>query len=156
MTWDTIRRVQSTQQRTWRAGRFWWDWPQPSDAAAHTRCVRSSSISTPSPISSARATAPRSTPRSPNSDWTSSGRSRATGNCWHSATNDSRVAAELRKRGVSSECDVLAELLVDEICAAKAMILDETILDADVVARLGLVELITEAFGAGIAIGDRQ
>ncbi|HYJ55869.1 MAG TPA: HAD family hydrolase, partial [Mycobacterium sp.] len=64
-----------------------------------------------------------------------------------------RVAAELRKRGVSSECDVLAELLVDEICAAKAMILDETILDADIVARMGLVELITEAFGAGIAIG---
>ncbi len=64
-----------------------------------------------------------------------------------------RVAAELRKRGVSSECDVLAELLVDEICAAKAMILDETILDADIVARIGLVELITEAFGAGIAIG---
>ncbi len=48
---------------------------------------------------------------------------------------------------------MLAELLVDEICAAKAMILDETILDADIVARLGLVELITEAFGAGIAIG---
>jgi beta-phosphoglucomutase-like phosphatase (HAD superfamily) len=64
-----------------------------------------------------------------------------------------RVAAELRKRGVSSECDVLAELLVDEICAAKAMILDETILDADIVARTGLVELITEAFGAGIAVG---
>ena len=64
-----------------------------------------------------------------------------------------RVAAELRKRGVSSECDVLAELLVDEICAAKAMILDETILDSDVVTRLGLVELITEAFGAGIAVG---
>jgi beta-phosphoglucomutase-like phosphatase (HAD superfamily) len=64
-----------------------------------------------------------------------------------------RVAAELRKRGVSSECDVLAELLVDEICATKAMILDETILDADIVARTGLVELITEAFGAGIAIG---
>ncbi len=35
-----------------------------------------------------------------------------------------RVAAELRKRGVSSECDVLAELLVDDICAAKSMILD--------------------------------
>ncbi|HYJ54718.1 MAG TPA: haloacid dehalogenase, partial [Mycobacterium sp.] len=24
--------MQSTQQRAWRAGRFWWDWPHPSDA----------------------------------------------------------------------------------------------------------------------------
>ncbi len=64
-----------------------------------------------------------------------------------------RVAAELRKRGVSSECDVLAELLVDEVCAAKEMIIDETILDADIAPRTGLVDLITEAFGAGIAIG---
>ena len=64
-----------------------------------------------------------------------------------------RVAAELRKRGVKTECDVLAELLVDEICAAKEMILDETILDADIAPRTGLVDLITEAFGAGIGIG---
>ena len=48
---------------------------------------------------------------------------------------------------------MLAELLVDEICAAKDMILDETILDADIMARTGLVDLITEAFGAGIAVG---
>ncbi len=48
---------------------------------------------------------------------------------------------------------MLAELLVDEICAAKEMILDETILDADIAPRTGLVDLITEAFGAGI--GDR-
>ncbi len=64
-----------------------------------------------------------------------------------------RVAAELRKRGVSTECDVLAELLVDEVCAAKEMILGETILDADIAAHAGLLDLITEGFGAGIAIG---
>lgn len=64
-----------------------------------------------------------------------------------------RVSAELRKRGISSECDVLAELLVDEICAAKAMILDETVLDADLTARPGMAELIAEAYGAGIAVG---
>jgi beta-phosphoglucomutase-like phosphatase (HAD superfamily) len=64
-----------------------------------------------------------------------------------------RVAAELRKRGVSTECDVLAELLVDEICATKEMILGETILDADITARAGMAELIAEAFGAGIGIG---
>lgn len=64
-----------------------------------------------------------------------------------------RVSAELRKRGISSECDVLAELLVDEICATKAMILDETVLDADLSARPGMAELIAEAYGAGIAVG---
>lgn len=64
-----------------------------------------------------------------------------------------RVAAELRKRGVKIECDVLAELLVDEICATKAMILAETVLDADVTARLGMAELIAEAYGAGIGVG---
>ncbi len=64
-----------------------------------------------------------------------------------------RVAAELRKRGVNTECDVLAELLADEVCAAKEKIIDETILDAGIVARTGLVDLITDAFGAGIAIG---
>lgn len=64
-----------------------------------------------------------------------------------------RVAAELRKRGVRTECDVLAELLVDEICSTKEMILDETILDADITPRAGLVDLITEAYGAGIGVG---
>ncbi|UXA20565.1 HAD hydrolase-like protein [Mycobacterium sp. SMC-4] len=64
-----------------------------------------------------------------------------------------RVAAELRKRGVRSDCDVLAELLVDEICATKSMILDETILDADLAPRSAIVDLITEAFSAGIAVG---
>lgn len=24
--------MQPTQQKAWRAGRFWWDWPRPSDA----------------------------------------------------------------------------------------------------------------------------
>jgi len=64
-----------------------------------------------------------------------------------------RVAAELRKRGVSSECDVLAELLVDEICMTKAMILGETILDADVAVRPGMSDLIIEAHSAGVGIG---
>lgn len=64
-----------------------------------------------------------------------------------------RVAAELRKREVNTECDVLAELLVDEVCAVKESILDKTILDADIAPRTGLVDLITDAFGAGIAIG---
>ena len=64
-----------------------------------------------------------------------------------------RVAAELRKRGVGAESDVLTTLMVDDVCAVKDKILDETILDAEIVPRAGLIDLITAAFGAGIEIG---
>ncbi len=71
----------------------------------------------------------RSTRRSPSSASTSSGPSAVPA---AAALSDERrrVAAELRKRGVRSDCDVLAELLVDDICARKNRILAETILDA--------------------------
>ena len=32
MTWATIGVVEPLQQKAWRAGRFWWDWPRPSDS----------------------------------------------------------------------------------------------------------------------------
>src|SRR6478735_4440711 len=56
-----------------------------------------------------------------------------------------RVAAELRKRCVGTECDVLVNLLVDEICAAKDMMFEEMILDAGLTPRPGLVELVVTA-----------
>ncbi len=147
--------MQSTQQRTWRAGRFWWDWPQPSEAAAQPLKHLSAVIFDLDALADIECSGHRAAFNAAfaevglNIEWTVARYRQLL------ALRDERrrVAAELRKRGVSSECDVLAELLVDEICAAKAMILDETILDADIVARMGLVELITEAFGAGIAIG---
>jgi len=147
--------VQSTQQRTWRAGRFWWDWPQPSEAAARPLKHLSAVIFDLDALADIECSGHRAAFNAAfaevglNIEWTVARYRQLL------VLRDERrrVAAELRKRGVSSECDVLAELLVDEICAAKAMILDETILDADIVARMGLVELITEAFGAGIAIG---
>ena len=147
--------MQSTQQRTWRAGRFWWDWPQPSEAAARPLKHLSAVIFDLDALADIECSGHRAAFNAAfaevglNIEWTVARYRQLL------ALRDERrrVAAELRKRGVSSECDVLAELLVDEICAAKAMILDETILDADIVARMGLVELITEAFGAGIAIG---
>jgi beta-phosphoglucomutase-like phosphatase (HAD superfamily) len=64
-----------------------------------------------------------------------------------------RVAAELRARGVCTECDVLFKVLVDEICATKAMMVDEMMLGADLDARAGLVELITDGFTAHVAVG---
>ncbi len=144
--------VQPTQQRTWRAGRVWWDWPQPSDAVAQPLRAVVFDLEALADIEGAGhrpAFNAAFAELGLDIEWSVARYRQLQALC----DERRRVAAELRKRGVSSECDVLAELLVDEICAAKAMILDETILDADVVTRLGLVELITEAFGAGIAIG---
>ncbi|WP_304116264.1 HAD family hydrolase [Mycolicibacterium bacteremicum] len=63
-----------------------------------------------------------------------------------------RVAAELRKHCVGTECDVLVDLLVDEICATKDMMFDEMILDAGLPPRAGLCDLITDAFVADVPI----
>jgi beta-phosphoglucomutase-like phosphatase (HAD superfamily) len=63
-----------------------------------------------------------------------------------------RVTAELRKRCVCTECDVLTELLADEISATKAMMFEEMILDVGLTPRPGLVDLVMDAFGAGIPV----
>jgi HAD superfamily hydrolase (TIGR01509 family) len=64
-----------------------------------------------------------------------------------------RVAAELRARGVCTECDVLNKLLVDEIVATKAMMFEEMISEADLSPRPGLIDLIMDAFTAGVWVG---
>ncbi|MGU3497802.1 haloacid dehalogenase [Mycobacterium sp. C31M] len=63
-----------------------------------------------------------------------------------------RVAAELRKRCVGTECDVLVNLLVDEICATKDMMFDEMILDAGLAPRAGLGDLVTDCFVAHVPV----
>ncbi|MCF6385800.1 HAD hydrolase-like protein [Mycobacterium sp. MBM] len=63
-----------------------------------------------------------------------------------------RVAAEVRKRCLGTECDVLVNLLVDEICAAKDMMFDEMILDAGLTPRPGLVDLVMDAFVAHVPV----
>ncbi len=61
-----------------------------------------------------------------------------------------RVAAELRKRCVGPECDVLTEVLADEICMTKDMMFDEMILEAGLTPRPGLEDLMNDAFLAGL------
>ena len=147
--------MQPTQQRAWRAGRFWWDWSTPADIEAQPIKTLGAVIFDLDALADIEGAGHRPAYNAAfaalglDITWTVA-RYRQL-----QALRDERrrVAAELRKRGVKTECDVLAELLVDEICAAKEMILDETILDADIAPRTGLVDLITEAFGAGIAIG---
>ncbi|WP_260757341.1 HAD family phosphatase [Mycobacterium sp. SMC-8] len=147
--------MQSTEQRAWRAGRFWWDWPQPSGAPAQPMKKLRAVIFDLDALADIEDAGHRPAYNKAfaelglDIEWTSA-RYRQL-----QALPDERrrVAAELRKRGVMTECDVLAELLVDEICATKAMILDETVLDADITARPGMAELIAEAYGAGIGVG---
>ncbi|MGE3656432.1 MAG: HAD family hydrolase [Mycolicibacterium sp.] len=143
--------MQPTDQQTWRAGRFWWDRPRPHgvtrhplraivfdlDALADIECEGHL------PAFNAAFAAVGLKIR-----WTIA-RYRQ---LLVLRDERSRVAAELRKRGVNSECDVLTELLADQVCAAKDAILDEAILDADIAVRTGLLDLIADAFGAGIAI----
>ena len=144
--------MQPTQQKAWRAGRFWWDWPRPSDAAIPSLRAVVFDIDAIADIECAghRPAFNKAFAEVGLDIVWSEARYRQL-----MALSDERrrVAAELRKRGISSECDVLAELLVDEICATKDMIVAETILDADMMARAGLVDLITEAYAAGISVG---
>lgn len=63
-----------------------------------------------------------------------------------------RVAAELRKRGVATESDVLTKLLADDIFTTKAMLFEELILDRDPAPRPGLVDFVMDTFAAGVQV----
>ncbi|MBO0678888.1 HAD hydrolase-like protein [Mycolicibacterium sp. S2-37] len=63
-----------------------------------------------------------------------------------------RVLAELRQHCVGPECDVLTELLADEVCATKAIMFDEMVVDAGLSPRAGLTDLLNEAFAADIPV----
>ncbi|KRE25399.1 haloacid dehalogenase [Mycobacterium sp. Soil538] len=144
--------MQPTQQKAWRAGRFWWDWPRPSDATVPSLCAVVFDLDAIADIECAghRPAFNKAFAELGLDIVWSEARYRQL-----MALSDERrrVAAELRKRGINSECDVLAELLVDEVCATKDMIVAETILDADITAHAGVVDLITEAYAAGISVG---
>ncbi len=156
MTWATITVVEPLQQKAWRAGRFWWDWPRPSDSTTPSlQPTLQAVIFDLDAIADIDCAGHRLAFNAAFAElgldivWSESRYRQLL------ALSDERrrVAAELRKRGVCSDCDVLAELLVDDICARKNRILAETILDADITARAGLADLITEAYAAGISVG---
>lgn len=150
-----MRSVQSTQQKAWRAGRFWWDWSETGEPDGRSLTTLSAVIFDLDALADVERTGHR---LAFNAAFAELGLDISWSETRYRQLQElpderRRVAAELRKRGVSTECDVLAELLVDEICATKEMILGETILDADITARPGMAELIAEAYGAGIAVG---
>lgn len=139
-------------EKTWRAGRFWWDSSRPSEPDRQPLRALIFDLDALADVEGGghrcafnAAFAAHGLPL----HWTAARYRKLL------ALRDERqrVAAELRARGVCTECDVLARVLIDDVCATKAMLVDETMLGVDLDPRPGLVELITEAYTAGVAVG---
>lgn len=151
MTRDTIEPMTSIPDRAWRAGRFWWDSSRPSEVGPHPlRAV----IFDLDALADVECGGHR---LAFNAAFAAHGLNLK----WSVARyrkllalpdERQRVAAELRARGICTECDLLLKILVDEVCLTKSMMVDEVMLDADLDPRAGLVELITEGFTAGVAV----
>lgn len=142
--------VPSLQEKSWRAGRFWWDCPQ-TEAPAHPLRAVVFDLDALSDLDLEghrvvfnAAFAAHGLPI----QW-SVGRYQQL-----LALHDERqrVTAELRKRCVGTECDVLTEVLADEICMTKDMMFDEMILEAGLTPRPGLDDLVNDAFLAGLPV----
>ncbi|OMC38826.1 haloacid dehalogenase [Mycobacterium sp. GA-1841] len=139
------------QEKSWRAGRFWWDCPQ-ADTRPHPlrALILDLDALTDLDVDGHRvvfnaAFAAHDLPI----QWGVARYRQLL------ALRDERqrVTAELRKRCVGPECDVLTEVLADEICMTKDMMFDEMILDAGLTPRSGLVDLMNDAFLAGLPVG---
>lgn len=143
--------VPSTRETTWRAGRFWWDCSRPNDAIVHPLRALIFDLGALTDLECDghrvvfnAAFAAHGLPI----HWTVARYRQLL------ALRDERqrVLAELRKRCVGTECDVLTELLADEICATKAIMFEEIILDAGLTPRPGLIDTIMDAFAAGVPV----
>lgn len=152
MVWATLFYVPMTQQKTWRAGRFWWE---PSSPIGGDLTSLRALIFDIDAIADVECEGHRV---AYNAAFAAHGLSFEwclTRYRQLLALTDERqrILAELRKRGVSTESDVLTQLLADDIYTTKTMMLDEMILDADLAPRPGLIDLVMEAFTAGVAVG---
>ncbi len=143
--------VSSTQEKSWRAGRFWWDCSQPDNSVHPLRAV----IFDLDALSDLDVDGHRVVF---NAAFAAHGLPIQWGIARYrqlQALQDERqrVTAELRKRCVGPDCDVLTEVLADEICMTKDMMFDEMILDAGLTPRAGLDDLVNDAFLAGLPVG---
>lgn len=140
-----------TQQKTWRAGRFWWDCPSPVGADVSALRALIFDLDALADVESEGhrlAYNAAFAAHGLNFHWS------VTRYRQLLALGDERqrVSAELRKRSVSTESDVLTRLLADDIYTTKTMMLEEMILDADLAPRPGLVDLVMDAFTSGIGV----
>ncbi len=142
----------TTQQKTWRAGRFWWDCASPVGAGVDSLRALIFDIDA---IADVECDGHRLAYNAAfaahglNFEWSLTRYRQLL------ALSDERqrILAELRKRGVSTESDVLTQLLADDIYTTKTMMLDEMILAADLTPRPGLIDLVMDAFTGGVAVG---
>lgn len=143
--------VSSPQEKSWRAGRFWWDCSQPDTSPHPLRAL----ILDLDALSNIDVDGHRVVF---NAAFAAHGLPIQWGVARYRqllALHDERqrVTAELRKRCVGPDCDVLTEVLADEICMTKDMMFDEMILDAGLTPRPGLEDLVNDAFLAGLPVG---
>jgi beta-phosphoglucomutase-like phosphatase (HAD superfamily) len=144
--------VPITQEKTWRAGRFWWDRARATEADMYPLRAVIFDLDALTDIECdghRLAFNAAFAAHGLDIEW-SVARYRQL-----LALSDERqrVSAELRKRGIATECDVLTELLADEITTTKTMLFDELILEADLTARPGLHDLVMDAYAAGVSVG---
>ncbi|WP_197374367.1 HAD family hydrolase [Mycolicibacterium baixiangningiae] len=143
--------MQTTRERTWCAGRFWWDGARPvdSDITPLRALIFDLEALTDLDYDVHRVVF--------NAAFAAHGVPIA----WSAARyrrlmvlrdERQRVLADLRNHCVGPECDVLTELLADEICSTKAMMFDEMVLDAGVTPRPGLDDLVGDARAAGVPV----
>lgn len=137
-------------ETTWRAGRFWWDSASPAGAGSPLRAV----IFDLDALTDIECDGHRA---AYNAAFAAHGLDlqwSVTRYRQLLALTDERqrVAAELRKRGVATESDVLTRLLADEIYTTKTMMFDELILDRDLAPRPGLADFVMDTFAAGVEV----
>lgn len=139
----------TTQETTWRAGRFWWDCASPSSGCAVRGLVFDLDALTDIECDGHRV-AYNAAFEAHGLDFQWS----VTRYRQLLALSDERqrIAAELRKRCVATEADVLTKLLADEIYNTKTMLFDELILERDLTPRPGLVDFVMDAVGAGVQV----
>jgi HAD superfamily hydrolase (TIGR01509 family) len=142
----------TTQQKSWRAGRFWWDANASAQSVVYPlRAVIFDLDALVDIESDGHRLAYNASFAAHGLDvqWSVDRYRKLL------ALGDERqrVSAELRKRGIATESDVLTALLADEIYTTKTMMFDEFIADADLSPRPGLVDLVMDAFAAGVWVG---
>ncbi|OBF42268.1 haloacid dehalogenase [Mycobacterium sp. ACS1612] len=141
-----------TQEKSWRAGRFWWDASAPARSAVYPLRAVIFDLDALTDIECDGHRVAFNAAFAAHGldvEW-SVGRYRQ---LLALPDERQRVSAELRKRGIATESDVLTELLADEIYATKTIMFDELIHDADLAPRPGLVDLVMDAFAAGVWVG---
>jgi len=139
-----------TPEKTWRAGRFWWDSSSPAGRGGALRALVFDLDALTDIECDGHRVAYNAAFAAHDLDFEwSVPRYRQ---LLALPDERQRVAAELRKRCVATESDVLTSLLADEIYTTKTLLFDELVLERDLTPRPGLIDLVMETFAAGIQV----